>query len=79
MFEGLLKQLVIHRPEKPLDFLIEKLSKPQPKRVFVVGPPGSNRKEHALALGEYFNWTCISVGDLLNKEISKKSDYGKAI
>lgn len=30
-FEALLKQLVINRPEKPLDFLIEKLSKPSGK------------------------------------------------
>ena len=44
-----------------------------------MGPPGSSRKENALALSEYFNWNCISVGDLLKKEISKKSEYGKAI
>jgi adenylate kinase len=44
-----------------------------------VGPPGSKRKEHALALAEHFAWTCISVGDLLSKEISKKSEQGKII
>jgi adenylate kinase len=44
-----------------------------------VGPPGSNRKENALALAEHFNWSCISVGDLLKKEVSKKSDIGKTI
>jgi len=49
------------------------------KRIFLVGPPGSNRKENALALAEYFNWQSISVGDLLSKEVSKKSEYGKAI
>jgi adenylate kinase len=31
LFEGLLKQLVINRPEQPLDFLIQKLSKPDCK------------------------------------------------
>ena len=31
LFENLLKQLVIHRPEQPLDFLIHKLSKPERK------------------------------------------------
>ncbi len=44
-----------------------------------MGPPGSNRKENALALAEHFNWSCISIGDLLKKEVSKKSEYGKAI
>jgi len=53
------------------------------KRFIIVGPPGSKRKEIALSLAEYLseegNFTCISVGDLLNKEISKKSEYGKQI
>ena len=29
--------------------------------------------------GDVFNLDCVSVGDLLNKEISKKSEFGKAI
>ncbi len=48
-----------------------------------MGPPGSKRKEIALSLAEYLsedgNYNCISVGDLLNKEIQKKSEYGKQI
>ena len=44
-----------------------------------MGPPGSNRRENALALGEYFSWACISLKDLLQKEVRKKSEYGKAI
>jgi adenylate kinase family enzyme len=49
------------------------------KRIFIVGPPGSNRKENAGALAEYFSWESISVGDLLKKEVSKKSEFGKII
>lgn len=53
------------------------------KRFIIVGPPGSKRKEIALSLAEYLSedmsLVCISVGDLLNKEISKKSDLGKEI
>lgn len=30
-------------------------------------------------LAEYFGWKSISVGDLLKKEVSKKSEFGKAI
>jgi adenylate kinase family enzyme len=45
----------------------------------LVGPPGSNRKENANVLAEYFGWKSISVGDLLKKEVSKKSEHGKAI
>lgn len=46
-----------------------------------MGPPGSKRKEIALSLAEYLSednsFICISVGDLLIKEISKKSEFGK--
>ncbi len=45
----------------------------------MIGPAGSNRKENALALAEYFGWTCISVGDLLKKEVSKKTEHAAAI
>lgn len=55
------------------------------KRLIIVGPPGSKRKEIALSLGEYLSeerenpFQCISVGDLLRKEIQKKSEFGKQI
>jgi len=53
------------------------------KRLVLIGPPGSKRKQIALYLDEYLsedrNFTCISVGDLINKEISKRSDFGKEI
>jgi DNA helicase TIP49 (TBP-interacting protein) len=51
--------------------------------LIIVGPPGSKRKEIALSLGEYLSeegenpFVCISVGDLLRKEIQKKSEFGK--
>ena len=47
------------------------------KRIVLVGPPGSKRKEIALWLSETLveetggKFECISVGDLINKEISK--------
>ena len=47
-----------------------------------MGPPGSKRKEYILTLAENFEdfkYEVICVGDLLNKEISKKSDLGKKI
>ena len=46
-------------------------------------PPGSRGKEIALSLAEYLsengNFTCISVGDLVDKEITKRSAFGKEI
>jgi hypothetical protein len=31
LMEGLLKQLIVHRPEKPFDYLIDKLQKTERK------------------------------------------------
>jgi adenylate kinase len=44
-----------------------------------MGPPGCQKKEKALTLGGEFNFVTVSVGDLLDKEISKKSEYGRRI
>ena len=65
----------------------QKVLKHVDKRLIIVGPPGSKRKEIALSLGEYLSeegenqnpFVCISVGDLLRKEIQKKSEFGKQI
>ena len=38
------------------------------KRIFLLGPPGSERKEYAKRLKETFNLTVIETGDLLQKE-----------
>ena len=54
LMKNLMKKVVTERPEDPIDFLIDQLEKPKPRRVFLVGPPGSNRKEIALSLGEHF-------------------------
>ena len=44
-----------------------------------MGPPGSFRQENALFLSEHFGWKCITTGDLLRKEVSKKSALGGRI
>lgn len=44
-----------------------------------MGPPGCFRQENALFLSEHFGWTCITTGDLLRKEVQKKTQIGKRI
>jgi len=79
LFEDLMKSLIISKPEDPINYMIQKLSEPEQKKIFVVGPPGSNVRELALQLADYLGYACASVGDLLIKEISKKTDLGKTI
>ncbi|CAI2369171.1 unnamed protein product [Moneuplotes crassus] len=82
IFETMMKTLIISKPDDPIPHLLDTLQKPQTKRIFIMGPPGSKRKEHILTLAdnfEDFKYEAICVGDLLNKEITKKSDMGKKI
>ena len=92
---------MVTKPDKPLDYLIDKLSNPTGKfynisksftvtffdlffihtvkRVFIVGPPGCERKDYAKRIREKYPMTIISTGDLLKKEITKKTDHSDAI
>jgi len=44
-----------------------------------MGPPGALRQENATVLAEHFAWKFISTGDLLRKEMSKKTPEGDRI
>lgn len=44
------------------------------KRLFVLGPTGSDRKYYAKKLKETLSFSVIETGALLRKEIIKKSD-----
>ena len=76
LFQSLTKQLIIHRPDNPLDFLIDKVGKKEPIRVFIVGPPGSMAKSLSRRLCKDLGFTSISVGDIMRKESMKSNENG---
>jgi adenylate kinase family enzyme len=45
----------------------------------MLGAPGSNKGENAMAIADYFQWRYISVADMLVREEAKKSEDGKRI
>ena len=49
------------------------------KRVFILGPPGSERKEFAKRTKDKFPLVVIEAGSLLKKELTKKTDNAAAI
>jgi len=84
LFNNLLKQLVVHKPDAPLDFLIEKLQAPigkfknffnrlLVKRYILIGP-SADRKKFARKLKEDFRLTVIDCGALIKNEIFKAAD-----
>lgn len=56
---------MVARPEKPYDFILQKLAQAPIKRVFVLGAPGCSRRETSSSLSDYFQWKNISTGDVL--------------
>jgi adenylate kinase len=79
LFEKLMKELVINKPTDPIDYLIKRIKTKDTKRIFITGHPGTSRKEISLSLAESFGYSCVSLGDLLSKEISKKLDNARKI
>ena len=80
LFEKLLKELIINQPDDPTDYLIKRIkAKKDIKRIFITGSSGTDRKEISLSLAEHFTYACISVGDLIQKEISKKFESVRKI
>jgi adenylate kinase len=75
----LMKQLIIHRPDSPLDFLIERIGKKEPIRIFIVGPPGSISKHLARRVSKDMKFESISVGEIVRKEATKNTEIGKQI
>ena len=59
---------MIYKPEKPLDFLIDKLHNPLLQRVILMGAPGTNRKEMAASVCQKFGLTHIDTAKLLEAE-----------
>jgi adenylate kinase len=79
IFEKLLKELVIFKPKDPIDYLIDRLKKPDTKRYFITSGPGNERKEIALAVANELGFKHISMGDLIQKELLKKLDSSRKI
>jgi adenylate kinase len=79
LFEKLLKDLIIIKPKDPIDYLIKRIKTKDIKRIFITGSAGTERKEISLSLGEHFGYNVISIGDLIQKEITKKLEIGRKL
>ena len=74
LFEKLFKELIINRPENPIDYLITRLNRQDTKRIFITGYPGTERKSICLAITNSFGYQCLNMAHLIDREISKKLD-----
>ena len=79
LIQGLLRSLTQRKPKDPLDFLITQLSKPQIKRVFIVGHPGCDKKKIVQELANEYNCSTISMSKVFEKQVAKKTAIGEKI
>ena len=79
LFEKLLKELIVNKPIDPISYMIKRIQTKDMKRIFITGSMGTNRKEISLSLAESFGYSCVSLGDLLTKEIGKKDTNARKI
>lgn len=79
LFEYLLKELLVDKPEDPIDFLISKLENPRRRRLFLVGGIGSSRRIIARDLASRFRIDKVNVYDLLKTEVKKAGKFAEEI
>lgn len=79
LFEKLFKELIINRPENPLDYLISRLKRKDAKRIFITGYSGTDKKKISLALANELGYSCLNMDHLIEREISKKLDNSQKI
>ena len=79
LFEKMFKELIINKPEQPVDYLIERLQRKDQRRIFITGYPGTLKKGVSLAMSGALGYSCLSVDHLLEREISKKLENAHQI
>ena len=79
LFEKLFKELIINRPDDPINYLISRLKRKDTKRIFITGYSGTNCKKISKEIANALGYHCIIMADLINQEISKKLGSDKML
>ena len=79
LFEKLFKELIINKPEDPINYLIERLKLKEVKRIFITGYSGIHKKEISKSVANALGYECISMSHLIEREISKKLENSREI
>ena len=79
LLEDLLTQLIVHKPNQPLEFLTEKLRSPPMRRCFIAGMPGTQEREVGAEIAKKMKWECVHVADLIKKEMERNSERASKI
>jgi adenylate kinase len=79
LMESLFEELIINKPENPIDYLINRLKRKKTTKIFITGYAGSNAKNISLSLANSLGFSCLKISDLLEREISKNNEKSEKI
>ena len=79
LFQDLISELLIDKPEEPLDYLINKLTKSRNRRLFLTGGTTRVRKEVCKEMAARFGFQHVSVSELLHEEVEKNGKLAREI
>ena len=74
LIERLFEELIVNKPENPIDYLIARLQRKTTKRIFITGTPGAGVDNICLALTNSLEYKCINMTQLIENEMSKESE-----
>jgi len=77
LFENLMQQLVVHKPNDPLEFLVNQLQRPVIHRLIVLGGPASGKGTVCEELIKKYQVVHLSPGDILRDAIREGTELGK--
>lgn len=66
-FYELMKEIIIHRPKNPIDFLIERISRSETYRSVIIGPPGFSRLGLGKMIASKVGWKYLCMSDWVKK------------
>ena len=79
LMEELFEELIINKPENPIDYLIDRLKRKRTTKIFITGYSGSNAKNISLSLANSLGFSCLKISELLEREISKNNENSEKI
>jgi adenylate kinase len=79
LIERLFEELIINKPDNPIDYLIERLQRKTTKRIFITGTPGAGIDGVCLSLANNLGYRIINMAQLIDNEVSNEPERAEAI
>ncbi|KAK6091986.1 hypothetical protein MT418_007520 [Batrachochytrium dendrobatidis] len=76
LFHNIITKITIEKPVEPFQFIIDRLQKPFPTSILVIGPPSCGQKTIIESLVRTYDAVHVHAGSLIRNAIEKKTTIG---